>query len=139
MNEFTIKIPPLRERKEDIAYLANRFLANTNIELGKGIEGFSKEAMDALLTYDWPGNVRQFRSTIRRGVLLADDVITEKHLDMREENSPLVPLTPDIRDIFRGKIFKRYRTSKHHQDRKRSAFRGAKTHRREQSQGRPIT
>ena len=102
MNEFTIKIPPLRERKEDIAYLANRFLANTNIELGKGIEGFSKEAMDALLTYDWPGNVRQFRSTIRRAVLLADDVITEKHLDMREENSPLVPLTPDMKEISLG-------------------------------------
>lgn len=102
MNEFTIRIPPLRERKEDIVYLANRFLANTNIELGKGVEGFSKEAMDALLTYHWPGNVRQFRSTVRRAVLLADDLITEKHLDMREDHSSDLPKSMETNDMVLG-------------------------------------
>jgi DNA-binding NtrC family response regulator len=82
LNEFTINIPSLRERKGDIPYLAKRFLETTNIELGKGVKGFSEPATEALLAHDWPGNVRQLRSTIRRAVLLADEMITEMHLDM---------------------------------------------------------
>jgi len=82
LNEFTINIPPLRERKGDIPYLAKRFLETTNIELGKGVKGFSESATEALLAHDWPGNVRQLRSTIRRAVLLADEMVTEIHLDM---------------------------------------------------------
>ncbi|MEW6731751.1 MAG: sigma-54 dependent transcriptional regulator [Acidobacteriota bacterium] len=90
LNEFTIKIPPLRERKEDIIYLANRFLETTNVELCKNIRGFSEPAIETLLTYRWPGNVRQLRSTIRRAVLLADEMICEDHLDITEE-SPNLP------------------------------------------------
>ncbi len=83
LNEFTINIPPLRERKEDIYYLAKRFLDITNAELNKNVKGFSEYALEALYVYDWPGNVRELRSTIRRAVLLADEMITEKHLDMK--------------------------------------------------------
>jgi len=82
LNEFSIRIPPLRERPSDIPYLANRFLKITNVELEKNVKGFSKSAIDILLVYKWPGNVRQLRSTVRRAVLLADDVITDKHLDI---------------------------------------------------------
>ena len=82
LNEFTIRVPLLRERREDIVYLAKRFLDITNVELRKEVTGFSESAIEALLDYDWPGNVRQLRSTIRRAVLLADRLITEKHLDM---------------------------------------------------------
>ncbi|HUU80509.1 MAG TPA: sigma-54 dependent transcriptional regulator [Acidobacteriota bacterium] len=88
LNEFTIKIPPLRERKEDIPYLAKRFLETTSVELSKNVKGFSESAVKALLDYDWPGNVRQLRSTIRRAVLLANDRITEKHLDMKRAPAP---------------------------------------------------
>lgn len=83
LNEFTVTIPPLRERKEDIMYLTKRFLDITNVELTKSVRGFSKSAVEALLSYPWPGNVRQLRSSIRRAVLLADEVITEEHLDMK--------------------------------------------------------
>lgn len=83
LNEFTISIPPLRERKEDIPYLAKLFLEATNIELGKSVKGFSESAIEALLSYDWLGNVRQLRSTIRRAVLLADEMITEEHLAIK--------------------------------------------------------
>ncbi len=83
LNEFAISIPPLRERKEDIPYLAKRFLDITNNELKKNVQGFSEYCLKALLSYNWPGNVRQLRSTIRRAVLLADDLITEKHLDIK--------------------------------------------------------
>ncbi|MFH1124832.1 MAG: sigma-54 dependent transcriptional regulator [Pseudomonadota bacterium] len=82
LNEFSIRIPPLRERPDDIPYLADRFLKITNSELEKDVKGFSKSAIDSLLVYNWPGNVRQLRSTVRRAVLLADDIITDKHLDL---------------------------------------------------------
>lgn len=78
--EFTISVPPLRERREDILYLANRFLQITNLELSKNVTGFSDSAAQALLASDWPGNVRQLRSAVRRAVLLADAVVGEEHL-----------------------------------------------------------
>ena len=80
LNEFTIWVPPLRERQEDILYLAKRFVDLTNLELQKNVKGFTQTAVDALLACDWPGNVRQLRSVIRRAVLLADDMITEQHM-----------------------------------------------------------
>ncbi len=87
LNEFTLRIPPLRQRKEDILYLAKRFLDLTNQELKKAVLGFSEPAIQALLNYPWPGNVRQLRSTIRRAVLLAGEVVAEHHLDILQENS----------------------------------------------------
>jgi DNA-binding NtrC family response regulator len=83
LNEFAIAVPPLKQRKEDVLYLAKRFLDITSFELRKHVEGFTESAVEALLTYDWPGNVRQLRSTIRRAVLLAQDRIGEEHLDIK--------------------------------------------------------
>ncbi len=82
LNEFTIWVPPLRERQEDILYLAKRFVDLTNLELQKDVKGFTQSAVDALLAHHWAGNVRQLRSVIRRAVLLADEMITEPHLGM---------------------------------------------------------
>ncbi len=82
LNEFTIWVPPLRERQEDILYLAKRFMDLTSLELQKKVKGMTQPAVDALLAYPWPGNVRQLRSMIRRAALLADDMITEQHLGM---------------------------------------------------------
>ncbi|MDP8228515.1 MAG: sigma-54 dependent transcriptional regulator [Candidatus Electryoneaceae bacterium] len=84
LNDYMITIPPLRERKEDIVYLAKRFMDITNIELNKKVRGFTETAIEALLLYDWPGNVRQLNSTIRRAVLLADEVVTEKQLQINQ-------------------------------------------------------
>lgn len=75
--EFTVHIPPLRERREDIPFLARRFLALTGEELGKSVRGLSASAWDALQSYDWPGNVRELRNVLRRGVLLADEGMIE--------------------------------------------------------------
>jgi DNA-binding NtrC family response regulator len=103
LNEFTIKIPPLRERKEDIPYLAKRFLDITNVELNKSVRGISELAITTLLSYHWPGNVRQLRSTIRRAVLQAYEIITEKDLEMK-----FIPaFTPNIQQIpWKGFSFK---------------------------------
>ena len=82
LSEFTIGIPPLRERKEDILHIANNILQTTNTELSKTVRGFSESAEEALLNYTWPGNARQLRSAIRRGVLLAKDWIAPNHLGL---------------------------------------------------------
>lgn len=82
LNEYTIRIPPLRERRDDIVYLANRFLDITNMELRKSVQGLSDEAMEKLLSFDWPGNVRQLRSVIRRAVLLANHTIGDEHVEL---------------------------------------------------------
>jgi two-component system nitrogen regulation response regulator GlnG len=84
LNEYAISIPPLRERGEDIPYLAKRFMDIANIELSKSIQGFSPSAIEAILAYRWPGNVRQLRSVARRAVLMAEDIITEEHLGLRK-------------------------------------------------------
>jgi len=96
LSEFTIQIPPLRERKEDIPYLAKRFLDNANVELKKYVKGFSESALNALFQYNWPGNVRQLRSTIRRAALLADDMIEEKHWDLVRAPVPGMAFTPKV-------------------------------------------
>jgi two-component system nitrogen regulation response regulator GlnG len=80
LNEFAISVPPLRERKEDIPFLANRFLALTNEELNKNVREISNPAMEVLTEYAWPGNVRELRNVIRRAVLLADSRIDSQHL-----------------------------------------------------------
>jgi two-component system nitrogen regulation response regulator GlnG len=95
LNEYTISIPPLRKRCEDIPYLAKRFMDIANIELSKFVRGFSPPAVEAMLAYRWPGNVRQLRSVVRRGVLMAEDVISEEHLGLGLKNGkPLVEEKP---------------------------------------------
>jgi DNA-binding NtrC family response regulator len=78
--DFTINLPALRERKEDILFLANRFLSITEAELNKKTQGFSKSAIDELVLYTWPGNVRELKSVIRRAALDATGAITDKDL-----------------------------------------------------------
>lgn len=78
--EFTLYVPPLRARRADIFFLAERFRSEANTELHTAITGFSPEAQAYLLAYEWPGNVRELRNTVRRAVLLSTDVITPKHL-----------------------------------------------------------
>lgn len=99
LNEFTITIPPLRERKEDIPYLAKRFLDTANIELNKWVRGFSESALNLLFSYPWPGNVRQLRSAIRRATLMANEMITEKDLDLKRVPVPGLAFTPKVQGM----------------------------------------
>ena len=80
--EFTIQVPSLRERLEDIGPLALRFASETSLELGKQALRLTDEAMEAMLAYGWPGNVRQLRATVRRAVLMAEGEIRPEHLDI---------------------------------------------------------
>ncbi|WP_462254552.1 sigma-54-dependent transcriptional regulator [Ferruginibacter sp.] len=69
-NEFSISLPPLRNRKNDIPLFADFFLSKTMAELNKKIDGFDNEVLDMFIKYNWPGNLREFRNVIRRCTLL---------------------------------------------------------------------
>ena len=71
LNAYQIDIPPLRERKEDISVLAKRFLEKFSAIHGKKLRGFTDKAKRALLTYGWPGNIRELQNMVERGVILA--------------------------------------------------------------------
>ncbi|NMB05536.1 MAG: sigma-54-dependent Fis family transcriptional regulator [Bacteroidales bacterium] len=73
INEFTITVPPLRERKEDIALYAIHFMKEANRELEKNAEHITPEALSQLTHYGWPGNLRELRNVMRRAVLFCRD------------------------------------------------------------------
>jgi DNA-binding NtrC family response regulator len=96
LNEFTIFLPSLRDRREDILFLADRFRRESNAELQKTVQGFSKAAQAYLLTYDWPGNVRELRHAVRRAVLFDPLVIDRSHLQQSTvELTPPSPAMPN--------------------------------------------
>jgi two-component system response regulator HydG len=74
-NEFSIYLPALRQRKEDIPLFADFFLKNTCHELNKEVTGFDEGVMNMFINYTWPGNLREFRNVIRRSVLLCNTQI----------------------------------------------------------------
>jgi len=92
LNEFSIQIPSLHERKEDLFLFIEYFLNEANKSLGKEVVGLSKEVMNAFQNYAWPGNLRELKNVIKRSVLLT--------------NSQLVPLDVIPREV----IFSRFET-----------------------------
>jgi two-component system response regulator HydG len=92
LNVFPIRIPPLRERREDIPLLMNYFLARFARRHGRCPTGFTQRAVDAMLTYDWPVNIREVENVIERGVILGPETgaIDTTHLFTSGETfSPL--------------------------------------------------
>ncbi|MGI9550032.1 MAG: sigma-54-dependent transcriptional regulator [Aurantibacter sp.] len=73
LNEFSIKIPSLEERFEDLMLFADRFLTEANDSLGKNVHGFSSDVWDAFQQYQWPGNLRELKNVVKRAVLLSTD------------------------------------------------------------------
>lgn len=70
LNVFSIFLPPLRERRSDIPLLAQHFLKKYSISMNKPMEGFSPEAMDILVKYNWPGNIRELENAIERAMVV---------------------------------------------------------------------
>jgi DNA-binding NtrC family response regulator len=79
LSVLPIYIPPLRERREDIPKLAYHFLRIYCREMGRRIQGFSDEALEALISFDWPGNVRQLKNVVERLVIMADEAVLDYH------------------------------------------------------------
>ena len=79
LNVFPIQLPPLRERKEDIPILIDNFLADANLRLGTSINGVSRDALEPLLRYHWPGNIRELKNIVERAATMAEgEFITSK-------------------------------------------------------------
>lgn len=85
LNVMKIVLPPLRERKEDIPILANSLRGKVANRLGIYVEGISKETIECLMSYEWPGNIRELENVIERAINLLDSdlVIKPKHLPER--------------------------------------------------------
>ena len=79
LTTFQVKLPPLRERTEDIRVLAAHFLARTANRLRRNVNGFSSDAMYKLCLYEWPGNVRELESVVTRAVTLAERSLIRAH------------------------------------------------------------
>jgi two-component system response regulator HydG len=73
LSVFPIPLPPLRERREDIPFLAEHFLRRYGDAARRSVPGFSSEAMDALARHDWPGNVRELENEVQRALVLTRD------------------------------------------------------------------
>ena len=71
LNEFEIKIPPLREREDDILLFAHHFLAQANSSLNKDVQGFEPEVEAVFRNYAWPGNLREMKNVVKRATLLS--------------------------------------------------------------------
>ncbi len=80
INEMTISLPPLRERKEDLPALVEHFLQRFAAQNNRPIPGISSQAWKTLNGYNWPGNIRELENALKRAVVLADDVIEPAHL-----------------------------------------------------------
>ena len=91
LNIFTVTIPPLRERKEDIPLLIEYFINKFNDEMGLKISEVSKQALDNLLNYQWPGNIRDLQNAIQSAMILArEGTLTTEHLPMRVKGYPVL-------------------------------------------------
>ncbi len=110
LNEFYILIPPLRERKEDIALIASHFIKKANREFNKSVKGITSEALKRLLAYRWPGNIRELRNVIKMAVLSTEsDHITASNLPLtvnehQQEHTDTEELNPEmaLEDVVRN-------------------------------------
>ncbi|HEX2203149.1 MAG TPA: sigma-54 dependent transcriptional regulator [Longimicrobium sp.] len=89
LNTVEIHLPPLRERREDIPPLATHFLRRQAAQYHKALDGFAPDAMQALLAYAWPGNIRELEHAVERAVLLASGPqVTAEDLTLRTRDVP---------------------------------------------------
>jgi two-component system nitrogen regulation response regulator GlnG len=91
--QYTIALPPLRQRPEDIAHLARRFVAEASFELRRPVQELLPEALDLLQRHDWPGNVRELRNVIRRAVLQTEGLVISP-VDLRASLSAVTTESP---------------------------------------------
>jgi transcriptional regulator with PAS, ATPase and Fis domain len=82
LNQFSIHLPPLRERLKDIPLLAEHFLQEVRGQMLKALEGFAPDVFEILQSYHWPGNIRELRAVVRRACVLVeeDSQISIEHL-----------------------------------------------------------
>jgi transcriptional regulator with PAS, ATPase and Fis domain len=96
LNVLTLPVPPLRDRTEDVSQLAHHFLRVAARDFNRPVEGFTPEAMAALLRHRWPGNVRELMSVVRRAVVVGDGPVIGASALLGLEDGPAVPPAPAV-------------------------------------------
>ena len=131
LNSVIIEIPPLRERKDDIQFLANRFVQDYCMEYGVNILNFSHEVMEIFKYYDWEGNVRELKNLIETLVILArnnnsmiidldllpDYVIKNSSAKVKNKKDNHYDLTSIIAEVERDTIIKALKVSGYNKQR----------------------
>jgi transcriptional regulator with PAS, ATPase and Fis domain len=96
LNVFNIHIPPLREHKEDVPQLVDALLADMNTKHGRSVAGVSDSVLQMFQNYNWPGNVREMRNTLERGVIVCDGPLVEpRHLPPNFGSGGVKPVASD--------------------------------------------
>ena len=111
LGEFVIKIPPLRERSEDIPFFVNKFILDAGTELNKQIREITGDALTLLVNHTWPGNVRELKNVVRKAVLMSAGDVIDKHVvgplltefEVEEKTSSL-SIKDAVRDVEKRKI-----------------------------------
>jgi DNA-binding NtrC family response regulator len=99
LNVINIRIPPLRERREDIPLLTRHLMERLALELGKEVEAVSEEALELLLGYDWPGNVRELENALERAIVTCQDRVLGRRefgFLLRDGPAPGWSIPPDL-------------------------------------------
>jgi transcriptional regulator with GAF, ATPase, and Fis domain len=112
LNVFPVVLPPLRERREDVAPLVSHFVELFARRMGKRIEQIPQATMNAFLEYSWPGNVRELQNLIERAVIRSDDGVLPNPLPTSQQNAvtPIV-VRGTLRDTERALILKTLRAT----------------------------
>ncbi|MBW1815334.1 MAG: sigma-54-dependent Fis family transcriptional regulator [Deltaproteobacteria bacterium] len=105
LNVISLKMPPLRERKEDIPLLAEQFLNRFSQETNKPIDRISREALDEMMLYEWPGNVRELENAIERAVVVGKsrDILPE-YLPIFRSEYIVTPHSKSIQEVEKNHI-----------------------------------
>lgn len=99
VNVLNIRVPPLRERREEIPILIQYFLDKNSRKYGNSVPPLSRDVSDLLLTHDWPGNVRQLENMIKRFVLLGNEEVIKEELNQRHSPKPQQPHESESQDL----------------------------------------
>jgi Nif-specific regulatory protein len=102
---FDIRVPPLRERREDVVPLTDAFLEDMSEAIGSRPAGISTEVRSLLAAHDWPGNVRELRNVLERAAILCGTgVITLEHVHLQPAQPPPSPMVRGVEELVRGRI-----------------------------------
>ncbi len=111
LNVYTVELPPLRERLDDLPLLVTHFIDNFNREHNKNVEGVGQDCLDALRAHNWPGNVRELRNVIQRafircqsGILSVTDLPLESVPNPGQETQFVVRLGSTLHEVERALI-----------------------------------
>jgi formate hydrogenlyase transcriptional activator len=91
LNVFPLRVPPLRERSEDIPLLVRHFVGRFAERMSKGVTSVPAETMEVFLRYSWPGNVRELQNVVERAIILSPDGILQAALDEIQDSSVITP------------------------------------------------